>query len=59
MRQRGQGHVAIGLLDASDASMPLTGVMPYCMSYIYVIALEPLSYKILAPAIRGSGLTAA
>ena len=26
MRQRGHGRVAIGLLDASDASMPLTGV---------------------------------
>ena len=59
MRQRGQGQVTIGLLDASDASMPLTGVMPYCMSCTYVMVLEPLSYNISAPAGGGGCLTVA
>ena len=58
-KQRGQGRVAIGLLDASHASMPLTGAMPHRMSYIAVIAAKLVSYNTVAPASGGSRLTLA
>ena len=39
-KQRGQGRVAISLLDASGASMPLTGVIAMLPELMCLIALE-------------------